>query len=104
MADTPAPAPAKKNWLRAGAVGVLGLFGGSATMYATALFNTVVKPGKPVANFGAKVAGLDVTVEPKAIGESGWWDFGDGSALEPFDPAKASLAHTYAKLGHTGLL
>jgi PKD repeat protein len=99
MADTPAPAPAKKNWLRAGAVGVLGLFGGSATMYATALFNTVVKPGKPVANFGAKVAGLDVTVEPKAIGESGWWDFGDGSALEPFDPAKASLAHTYAKAG-----
>jgi PKD repeat protein len=99
MADTPAPAPAKKNWLRAGAVGVLGLFGGSATMYATAIFNTVVKPGKPVANFGAKVAGLDVTVEPKAIGESGWWDFGDGSALEPFDPAKASLAHTYAKPG-----
>lgn len=98
-APAPAPAPAKKGWLRAGIVGVLGLFGGTATMYATAVFDTIVKPAKPMANFGVRVSGLDVTCEHKAIGESGWWDFGDGSALEPFEPGKAAVTHTYAKSG-----
>jgi PKD repeat protein len=101
MADAPAPAPApaKKGWLRAAVVGVCGLFGGTATMYVTAVFDSVVKPPKPVANFGTKVDGLAVTLEHKAIGDSGWWDFGDGSPLEPFDPNQATLAHTYAKPG-----
>ncbi|HEY2785281.1 MAG TPA: PKD domain-containing protein [Fimbriiglobus sp.] len=101
MPDAPAtsPPPAKKGWLRAGVVGVVGLFGGSATMYVTAIFDSVVKPAKPVANFEAKAAGLDVTCENKSIGESGWWDFGDGSALVPFDPTKATVAHSYAKSG-----
>src|SRR5262249_13894192 len=29
----------------------------------------------------------------------GWWDFGDGSPLEPALPQEASVSHTYTKAG-----
>lgn len=97
----PAPAaPAKKGWMKTVLGGTLGLFGGAATMYATAVFDTVVKPAKPMANFAAKAEGLNVTCESRAIGQSGWWDFGDGSALEPFNPQQSTVTHTYTKPGN----
>ncbi len=78
----------------------LGLCTGAIMMYANAIFDKVVKPPKPVANFtigGAE--GLAVTFQNLASGQSGWWDFGDGSPLEPFEADKSQVAHTYAKPG-----
>ena len=102
MADA---APAAKSGAVSGVFktaigGTVGLVGGVATMYATALFDQVVKPAKPMANFAAKADGLNVTFESKATGESGWWDFGDGSALEQFTPTQPTISHTYAKTGN----
>jgi PKD repeat protein len=90
----------KSGWLKAALVGVLGLGSGAAATYATAIVERVAKPARPVANFAVSADGLTVTCRNHASGESGWWDFGDGTPLEPFDPAQPTLAHTYAKPGN----
>ncbi len=78
----------------------LGLCTGAVMMYANAIFDKVVKPPKPVANFAVGGAdGLTVTLNNMASGQSGWWDFGDGSPLEPFDPEQTQVAHTYPRPG-----
>jgi PKD repeat protein len=104
MSTPTAPAPARGGviggWFKTVAGGTVGLASGVAMMYATAIVDKVVKPPKPMANFSAKADGLTVTCESKAIGESGWWDFGDGSALEPFDATKPQVTHSYVKLGN----
>lgn len=93
--------PAKKTggWMKAGILGVLGLGGGIAGTYTTAVVNTVIKPTKPVANFGVAAEGLGVSCQNQATGESGWWDFGDGTSLVPF-AADQTVTHTYAKPGN----
>ena len=88
------------GWFKTVAGGTVGLASGVAMMYATAIVDKVVKPPKPMANFSTKADGLTVTCDSKAIGESGWWDFGDGSALEPFDATKPNVTHAYAKPGN----
>lgn len=99
---TPAPTstdkPAKGGWFKAGILGVLGLCGGVGGTYFTAVVDSVVKPSKPVANFAVTADGLNVTCVNRSSGESGWWDFGDGSTLEPFAPDQP-MKHTYAKPG-----
>src|SRR5262245_12629836 len=75
-----------------------GLISGAAAMYATALFNEVVKPARPLANFAVETDGLTATFHNRFAGE-GWWDFGDGSELEPAQHDQASISHTYAKPG-----
>ena len=34
-----------------------------------------------------------------ATGDTGWWDYGDGSPLEPFAADQPTITHTYAKPG-----
>jgi len=80
--------------------GMLGLASGVGVMYATAIVDRVAKPPKPVANFAISHDGLTVTCQSHASGESGWWDFGDGTPLEPFDTGQQSVSHTYAKPGN----
>ena len=93
--------PAKKGggWTKAMLIGLLGVGGGAAGTYATAVVDRVVKPTKPVANFAATADGLTLTCQNHASGESGWWDFGDGTALEPFKADGQAVTHTYAKPG-----
>ena len=79
---------------------MLGLASGVGVMYATAIVDRVAKPPKPVANFAISHDGLTVTCQSHASGESGWWDFGDGTPLEPFDSGQQSVSHTYAKAGN----
>src|SRR5262245_51339249 len=99
MSEPAQHAPKKSGgWLKAGIIGVVGLGGGVAGTYATAVVNQVVKPTKPVANFSVAVDGLGVSCQNQATGESGWWDFGDGTSLEPF-AAEQPVTHTYAKPG-----
>ena len=104
-APTPAPTshstPAKSGssgWLKAALLGFLGLGGGAAGTYATAVVDRVVKPTKPVANFAVNPDGLTLACDNRASGESGWWDFGDGTPLEPY-AADQHVSHTYAKPG-----
>src|SRR5215207_9547689 len=88
-----------RGWLKAVLGGAIGLGSGVLGVYATAIVDKVAKPAKPVANFAVAADGLTVTCQNHASGESGWWDFGDGTPLEPFDAAQPSVAHTYAKPG-----
>ena len=98
-APTSTDKPAKsRGWLKAGILGVLGLGGGIVGTYATAVVDRVVKPPKPVANFAVAADGLAVNCQNHASGESGWWDFGDGTPLEPFAADKPT-SHVYAKPG-----
>ncbi len=87
------------GWIK----GVLGLFvgvgSGVVVMYSNAIVNQVVKPTRPVANFAVSADGLTVTCQNHASGDSGWWDFGDGSTLDPFDAGQQTQTHSYAKLG-----
>jgi len=102
MSATAAPAaPAKKGFgiVKAAMGGFAGLAAGVIGVYATALVDQVAKPGKPVANFAVAADGLRVNFQNQATGQTGWWDFGDGSPLEPFEPEK-SVEHTYAKPGN----
>lgn len=92
-------APQKKSFFKLVVGGFLGLCAGAGTMYFNAVFNTVVRPPKPVANFAVSADGLTVTCQNRASGQSGWWDFGDGTPLEPFDPDTQTVSHTYAKPG-----
>lgn len=78
----------------------IGLCTGALMMYANVIFDKVVKPPKPVANFSAgSTDGLTATLQNMASGQSGWWDFGDGTPLEPFDSEKTQVTHAYAKAG-----
>ena len=101
MSDTPQAQATKKSsgWMKAGILGVLGLSGGVAGTYATKVVNTVIQPPKPVANFSVAAEGLGVSCQNQATGESGWWDFGDGTSLVPF-AAEQSVTHTYTKPGN----
>ncbi|HEY1859925.1 MAG TPA: PKD domain-containing protein [Gemmataceae bacterium] len=96
------PAEAKKGfgWLKAvgGAMG--GLLSGAIMMYASPLVDKFVKPAKPVANFEKLIDGTTITFHNRSTGATdGWWDFGDGSALEPFSPHQETVTHTFTSHG-----
>lgn len=92
---------AKRGWglVKLAFGGAAGLATGVIGVYATAIVDKVAKPPKPVANFSATADGLTVTCNNLASGQTGWWDFGDGSPLEPFDPETKQVPHTYVKPG-----
>jgi PKD repeat protein len=87
------------SWLKAVLGTFAGLLSGAVMMYLSPLVDRVVKPQKPMANFAVEANGLQVTLHNRSTGGDGWWDFGDGSALEPAPASAASVAHTYAKPG-----
>ena len=88
------------GWLKAAVTSIVGLASGAALMYLTPLVNNAIKPAKPVANFAMQIDGLNVQFNNRSTGGSrGWWDFGDGTALEPFDPGVDMIKHAYAKPG-----
>jgi hypothetical protein len=88
------------GWLKAGFTTLFGLASGAVLMYLTPLVDRVIKPSKPLANFGVELQGVQATFQNRAEnGSEGWWDFGDGSPLEPFNPQQASLTHPYPRPG-----
>ena len=79
---------------------VFGIASGAALMYLTPLLNNAVKPPEPVANFGFQPQGLTIAFQNKSTNATdGWWDFGDGTALEPFAPKQDTISHTYTRAG-----
>ncbi|MGL4420488.1 MAG: PKD domain-containing protein, partial [Gemmataceae bacterium] len=104
MSNTPSPAPAapaRRGPFKMIFGGFMAMCTGAVAMYANAFFDSVVKPAKPVANFAVNgVDGLNVTLENRSTGQSGWWDFGDGTPLEPYEPEKTAVTHAYPKPGN----
>jgi hypothetical protein len=103
MADSHAGSPKSGvlfGWLKAAITSVVGLVGGACLMYFSPLIDKVIKPGAPLANFQSETDGLKVVCHNRSSNSAeGWWDFGDGSALEPFQPEQPSVSHTYARPG-----
>ncbi len=88
------------GWLKGLLTSLFGLCSGAVLMYASPLIDRAVKPAKPLANFAAQPQGIQVTFQNRTTGATeGWWDFGDGTALEPFVPAQPVVNHTYPKSG-----
>lgn len=88
------------GWIKALLTSVVGLVSGAILMYLTPLVNNVIKPAKPIANFAVQTTGLTVQFNNRSTGGTqGWWDFGDGTALEPFDPKAETIKHDYVKPG-----
>ena len=89
------------GWIKAGVASIVSLIGGGVLMYISPFVNSAIKPAKPVANFAQQAQGLTVTFQNRSTGgTAGWWDFGDGSALEPFVPNQDAIVHTYPKPGN----
>src|SRR5438128_1815112 len=77
-----------------------GPMSGAFMMYLSPLLDKVVKPAKPVANFAVDHQGTTVMFHNRSAGGSeGWWDFGDGSPLEPVLAGQEAVSHTYANPG-----
>lgn len=91
---------AKSTWLKAIGTSIFGLVSGAVLMYVSPLVNTFVKPSKPLANFSQQPQGLEVTFSNRSTNATqGWWDFGDGSTLEPYNPNQETIKHTYPRPG-----
>jgi PKD repeat protein len=85
-------------WIKPIITSLAGALSGAVLMYASPLVDMIIKPAKPIANFQSQADGLMVTLQNKSTGgHEGWWDFGDGSALEPFVPEQAAVTHAFAK-------
>ena len=90
----------KGGWLKTIFGTLAGLLSGAIMMYASPLLDKIIKPAKPVANFAVESDNLTVSFHNRSSGGTeGWWDFGDGSALEPFVSTQESVSHTYARPG-----
>ena len=106
MADNTSPPAAGirgkvSGWIKALVGTTAGLVSGAVMMYVSPLVQKVIEPAKPVANFGYQPPqGLTVVFHNRSTnGSQGWWDFGDGSPLEPVVPNQEFVAHTYPHPG-----
>jgi hypothetical protein len=105
MADQAAAHEAPKSgrlstWVKTGILALAGMLSGGFVTYLTPLVDRLVKPAKPLANFAVEHQGLTVTFHNRSIGKGqGFWDFGDGSALEPIAAGQSAVTHTYSAPG-----
>src|SRR5262245_23580051 len=88
------------GWVKTLLASAVSLVSGAVIMYLTPVVNNAIKPPKPVSNFAAQVSGTTVNFNNRSTGGvEGWWDFGDGSALEPFDPKVENVTHVFPRAG-----
>jgi PKD repeat protein len=86
------------HWFKTGLTTVFGLVSGACLMYFSGVINYVIKPSKPLANFETQVNGLKVVFHNRCTGgNDGWWDFGDGAALQPFVADQETVEHVYTR-------
>ncbi len=88
-----------KGWVKMVVGTIGGLLSGAVVMYVTPLVDKVIKPSKPIANFSHEKDGLKIRFQNLSSGGQGWWEFGDGSPLEPVSPDREFVSHTYNKSG-----
>lgn len=100
MAEENAAGKGRFGWLKTIFGAIAGLFGGAAMMYVSPLVDRIVKPPKPMANFSVETQGLTAQFHNRSTGGTdGWWEFGDGSPLEPLLPDQPTISHTYTNSG-----
>jgi hypothetical protein len=102
MAEETSPSKGSRipGWLKAFGTTILGMLSGVLIAYLSPLLDKAVKPAKPVANFQFQANGLNVAFQNHTTGATeGLWDFGDGSALQPYIADQQSVPHTYVKPG-----
>ena len=100
MAEQESPRGGRlSGWVKAGVGAVGGALSGVLLMNLTAYLDNAVKPARPVANFQAVPQGLTVHLQNLSSGGQGWWDFGDGSPLQPVTPDHEFVTHTYQRAG-----
>jgi PKD repeat protein len=88
------------GWLKTCLGTIAGLCSGAVMMYLSPLLDMIVKPAQPQANFAVEHQGLAASFHNRSLHyTSGWWDFGDGSPLEPVNPGQDVLTHTYPDAG-----
>lgn len=88
------------GWLKTLLGAIAGLFGGASMMYVSPLVDRIIKPTKPMANFAVEAQGLTVQFHNRSMGGTdGWWEFGDGSPLEPLMPDQGTVTHSYTNPG-----
>lgn len=97
MADS--TAARSGGWMKTFFGAIAGIVSGGVLMYVSPVVDKVIKPQKPVANFSVQTSGLQITLLNRSIGGEGFWDFGDGSALEPATESAETVTHTYARPG-----
>lgn len=100
-ASSSSPVGAKvSGWLKTAVGTVAGLLSGAMVMWVSPVLDKVVKPARPVANFAVDQQGTEIILYNRSFGGGdGWWDFGDGSPLEPFSSKIETVKHTYATPG-----
>ncbi len=100
-ADTAPATPGSffKGWLKTALGTIGGVLSGACVVYFTAFIDRTVKPSKPTPNFRTVPAGLTVQFQNLSQSGDGWWDFGDGSPLEPVSDDHAFVSHTFPKAG-----
>ncbi len=89
----------KSRRLRTMVGGTMGLMAGLMAAYVFAYVERVSQPEAPVANFTISADGTTIQCQNLALGYTGWWDFGDGTPLVPFDPSASTVLHQYEKPG-----
>jgi PKD repeat protein len=88
------------TWMKTTLGALAGVLSGAFMMYLSPLLDRVVKPARPVANFAVDHQGMTLSfVNHSSGGSEGWWDFGDGSPLEPVSFRQLAVTHTYAGPG-----
>jgi PKD repeat protein len=87
------------GWVKASVGALGGVVSGVLVMNLTAYVDNAVKPARPVANFRAVPEGLTVQFQNLSQGGQGWWDFGDGSPLQPVTPDHEFVTHAYQRAG-----
>ena len=97
MADQEAGAK-KTGWFKACLGTIAGLCSGAAVMYVTPFVDKAIKPAKPLANFDVKHDGLNVRIQNLSNVRQGYWDYGDGTPLEPVTDADY-VNHPYLESG-----
>ena len=88
-----------KGWIKMAIGTAGGLLSGAVVMYVTPLVDKVVRPSKPLANFSHEKDGLKIRFQNLSSGGQGWWEFGDGTPLEPVSPEREFVNHVYTRPG-----
>ncbi len=88
-----------KGWIKMAIGTAGGLLSGAIVMYVTPLVDKVVRPSKPLANFSHEKDGLKIRFQNLSSGGQGWWEFGDGTPLEPVSPEREFVNHVYTRPG-----
>ena len=100
MDETPVLSSKISGWVKTLVGTLAAALSGAVMMWVSPLLQNAFRPARPIANFQIDAQnGLEVTFKNLSSGGDGWWDFGDGTALEPASLKQPQAKHTYPSAG-----